>query len=298
MSGLKERISSLPAIGCCLTSGSFMPQSGNQVDAVEDHVDVLFEGVCALLQAGYDYAELTVGSLAQLTDGEFERLLHKLRSAGISIPVFNSFIPPTLKLTGPDVQQLAVEQYVKHAMKRIHDVGGELIIFGSGAARTIPEGFAIEQGLDQIKEFLIMCDRYAAQYELSVAIEPLNSKESNVINKVEEALDIAQGLNLGHIQVLADAYHMHLEQESPEIVKRAIDNRLLAHVHYAEFDRSFPVRDVEGGVDLTHLFSLLRDSRYEGRVSAECMTESAATSSGDSLDYVKSLLTQLHERGE
>ncbi|WP_028549795.1 sugar phosphate isomerase/epimerase family protein [Paenibacillus sp. UNC451MF] len=298
MSGLQERSYSLPAIGCCLTAGSFMPQSENQKETREDPVDLLFDGVCGLLHAGYDYAELTVGSLAQLTEDEYERLLQKLKNAGIVIPVFNSFIPPTLKLTGPEVQQLAVEQYVEHVMKRIHAVGGELIIFGSGAARTVPEGFAMEQGIEQLKKFLIMCDRYAAQYELVVAIEPLNSKESNVINKVEEALDIAQELNLRHIRVLADAYHMYLEQESPEIVKRAINDRLLAHVHYAEFDRSFPIGDVEGGVDLTNLFSLLRDSRYEGRVSAECMTESAATSSEDSLGYVKSLLTQLHGRGE
>lgn len=298
MNRVQERFPSLPAIGCCLTAGSFMPQSGDSKVAQEDRVESLFDGVLSLLQAGYDYAELTVGALAQLTEEEYDRLLQKLKHARISIPVFNSFIPPALKLTGPEVDLLALEEYIATSMKRIHEVGGELIIFGSGAARTVPEGFNMEQGLKQIKQFLILCDRYAAEYELAVAIEPLNSKESNVINRVEEALDLAQELQLNHISVLADAYHMHLENESPEIIKRAVSNRLLAHVHYAEYDRSFPAGDVPDGVNLTGLFTLLRDCQYQGRISAECMKDNARSSSERSLGYIKGLLSQLHERGE
>ncbi|GAA4875501.1 hypothetical protein GCM10023310_63850 [Paenibacillus vulneris] len=293
-----ERTSSFPAIGCCLTTGSFMPQSGNTEASQKDPADVLLTGINGLLQSGYDFAELTVGALAQLSEDEFARLQSRLKEEGIAIPVFNSFIPPALKLTGPETQAQAIEEYVAKAMKRVHEVGGEMIIFGSGGARTVPEGYAVEQGLQQIKDFLTLCDRYADQYDLIVAIEPLNRKESNVINKVEEALDVALELNLRHIQVLADAYHMHLEQESPEIVKRAVESNLLAHVHYAEFDRSFPSGTEDAGVDLRGLFTFLRDCGYQGRVSAECMGENVMVHNQASLRYVRNLLVQLHERGE
>ncbi|UQZ82555.1 D-tagatose 3-epimerase [Paenibacillus konkukensis] len=299
MSGKTNRGPSRPLqVGCCLTAGSFMPQSGGTSASSDRLEERLFQDISGLLEAGYDYAELTVGSLIQLSEEEFDRLAVKMREAGITIPVCNSFIPASLKLTGPEVHREAVESYVDLAMKRVRALGGEMIIFGSGAARTVPEGYPVEQGLEQIKQFLAMCDFYADKYEVAVAIEPLNRGESNIINRVEQALDLAEELQLRHIKVLADAYHMHLEQESPDILHRAAAGNRLAHVHYAEYDRSFPRESIPDGVDIPGLLEALQKSGYKGRISAECMTENPSHQWSPSLGYIRSLLEQAYERGE
>ncbi|ULL15084.1 sugar phosphate isomerase/epimerase [Paenibacillus sp. H1-7] len=297
MSGLTNGRQPFP-VGCCITSGSFMPQSGKASNQNEDKVTRLVDEMNRLLSSGYDFAELTVGALVQLNAAEFEQLKEQMKADRLTIPVFNSFIPPTLKLTGPDVRTQEIDAYVALAMSRIQAVGGEIIIFGSGAARRAPEAFSKEQGMEQIKDFLRLCDRHAQQYGIVVAIEPLNNKECNMINRVGEALDLARELSLQNVRVLADAYHMHLEKEPLEVIPQAVADRMLAHVHYAEFDRSFPDGSNEEGVDLAGLLSVLQTSGYRGRISAECMVADAAAASGKSLGYVQSLITQMKERGD
>ncbi len=134
------------------------------------------------------------------------------------------------------------------------------------------------------------------KYGVTIAIEPLNRKESNVINTVAEALELAEELDLPGIQVLADAYHMYLEREPLEIISRAVKAGRLAHVHYAEFDRSFPVGQADNGVDFAQLFTLLQEAGYTGGISAECSSKQIAVDSEESLSYISRIWNEVQAR--
>jgi sugar phosphate isomerase/epimerase len=288
--------------GCCLGFGaSFMPQAGGgaaqAVLAARRPGEAgsaprqLLGDLRRAAEFGYDFPELTVGAMMQLTGAEFAETAQLLQDAGITVPVFNSFIPPTLKLTGPDIDPAAIEAFVGRAMERVLAVGGGQIIFGSGGARTVPSGFSQETAMEQIKRFLHMCDTYAGQHGLIVAIEPLNSRESNIINKVGEALDLAAELNLPNVKVLADGYHMHLEREPFAVLSRATAMGLLTHVHLAEYDRSWPAAEGVGpdGVDYADFFAELKKSGYSGGVALECTASDFAAKSASALRYIKSV---------
>jgi sugar phosphate isomerase/epimerase len=286
--------------GCCLGFGaSFMPQAGGgqlqpaarKPGEAGSAPRQLLSDLRQVAEFGYDFPELTVGALMHLSEAEFAESAQLLQDAGITVPVFNSFIPPTLKLTGPGIDVAAIEAYVGLAMERVQAVGGGQIIFGSGGARTVPDGFPPEAAMEQIKQFLHMCDKHAGRYGLIVAIEPLNRRESNIINKVGEALDLAAELNLPNITVLADGFHMHLEREPFAVLSRATATGLLTHVHLAEYDRSWPSAEGAGsdGVDYADFFSELRKSGYEGRVALECNAADFAAKSAPALRFIKSV---------
>lgn len=283
---------SLVEFGCCLQSGSFMPQTqGIGAGEAANPVQRLLDQIKEVHGNGYEFAELTVASLMKLARNEFDELKRRFREAKVTIPVFNSFIPPELKLTGPDVDWKSVEIYVDQAMKRVHALGGRQIIFGSGKARSIPEGYDMTDGMEQIKRFLKLCENYAAHYRITVAIEPLNRSECNVIHTVKEALALALELKLPHIAILADAYHMNLEKEPFSIVGEALREGILSHVHIAAWNRSFPQQDSPAeDIDLTQLFSELKKHGYEGMISFEC--SSGYERSGESIDYIRSLWLQ------
>ena len=61
----------------------------------------------------------------------------------LKTPVYavNIFIPGELKLVGPKVDEKAVLAYVDSIMYRLSQTGTRLIIWGSGGARRVPEGF-------------------------------------------------------------------------------------------------------------------------------------------------------------
>lgn len=80
----------------------------------------------------------------------------------------------------------------------------------------MPDGFSREKGEEQIVQFLERVANYSDALGITIVIEPLNQKESNIINSVPEAVSIAKKVNRPSIQVLADFYHMDEENEPLE----------------------------------------------------------------------------------
>lgn len=284
--------------GCCLAVGSFVPQANHGEAPPSGIPQQIRDGLSALERSGYDFAELTVRSLTSLTEEEFAETRRLIRQSAVQVPVCNSFIPPELKLTGPGASDRDLEAYLDLAMKRVKDIGGEQIVFGSGAARNVPDGFPVERGMEQLKHFLRRCEEYAAAYGITVAIEPLNRGESNVINTVREAMSLAMELDLPHIKVLADCYHMDLEDESFAVLEEAVSGKLLSHVHISGRNRRFPgAAEGQEEIDFAHLFRILQTAGYTGGVSAECGSQRFSEESAKSLRYVRAVWAQanIHE---
>lgn len=139
-------------------------------------------GVCAgpeqaeiLAEAGYDFIELSVAGHL-MTEEDDHTWLHtikaKLRALPLPPETFNSFVRVG-KIVGPDVDFDALQRYVRTACFRASSIGGRIIVFGSGGARNIPEGFDPAQARQQLFKFLHLCDAEANSLGLTIAIEPL-----------------------------------------------------------------------------------------------------------------------------
>ena len=257
-------------IGCCVPGGSFMPQKqGREMDALER----LTLGADMILKAGFDYVESAVGMIMALT----EEQLQKARGR-VPLEACNSFIPGQGTVINGG-EELKV--YVREAMRRMTSLGCRLVVFGSGRARSIPEDMSRDEGMGRIRDFLVDCQRAGEEYGMEVVLEPLNKKESNVLNRVSEATELARSLSLSRINVLADAYHMALENEPLTSLGEA--GKLLHHVHVAEADRSRPgVTD-----DLRAVAEALRAMDYKGRVSVECVFKDFAGEIGPTGKYMR-----------
>ncbi|MBQ2818388.1 MAG: sugar phosphate isomerase/epimerase [Clostridia bacterium] len=256
--------------GCCLPGASFVPQMNDNAPKKEagNPLEELKRGVKALFDVGYDFVELTVGSVANLSQADFEDFSAFLKKEGRVVEVFNSFVPPVYPLLGDSVDEEKIENYLDLAVSRVKECGGEIIIFGSGAARRRPEGFPVEKGEEQLYRFLELCEKYAAKYGVIVCIEPLNSKETNIILSVREGYDIWKKANHPHVWLLADCFHMGTEGESFDSINYAAD--ALKHVHIADLNRVIPGDPCENGIDFAAFFKKLREVGYTGRVSTEC----------------------------
>ena len=249
-------------IGCCLPGGSFMPQGEA---AVTDSADILLTGYKAVKEAGYDYAETSVGMLMKLTEEEFARLVAKKEAGEFEIQSCNSFLPGTFHVADP-ADLPALTEYVEEAMRRMSLLGVKVVVFGSGAARRLPEQNVAAE-IRAIEDFLRMCNEKGGKYGVTVVIEPLNKKESNVFNSVSEGASMVRKLNLPHVRLLADSYHTFCETEYLCALEENGD--ILCHVHVAEApDRTYPGKN--GGEYLRDFAKHLHGSGYAGRVSIEC----------------------------
>lgn len=233
----------------------------------------MYFGVCggpAIAQvakkAGYDYFEWSVGDFLHPREDEqvFQDALAQARAVGLPCPASNVFIPSDLKITGPSVDQAALRAFVTTAFRRAELAGVERIVFGSGAARRVPDGFERRQAWQQLVEFCQMLGPIAQMHGVTVVIEPLNKSETNIINTVAEGAELVRATNHPNIRLLVDGYHWAKDGDT---LAGVLDNAsLLAHAHIAIVDGRRPPRP---GDDCAPFFAALHQAGYNGRVSIE-----------------------------
>jgi sugar phosphate isomerase/epimerase len=218
-------------------------------------------------QAGYDYLEVNVCAVLRPREGEteFAVSLAQLKGCGLPCTAANGFLPGDLKVTGPEVDGAALELYVTTAMARAERAGIRTIVFGSGDARRVPEGFDHARATAQLVDFLGMAGPLAKKRGVTVVIEPLCRKECNIFNTVGECARAARSVKHPAVKVLVDAYHWAVDAGSAQDLVESGD--ILAHVHIAT-----ATRRVAPGVepcDFGPFFAALARARYDGSISIE-----------------------------
>lgn len=231
-------------------------------------------GVCTSVKnaemldsAGYNYIEENVRNFLVPDQDEetFLKNLALLSSAALPVIACNGFLPGGLKSVGPDAVHPEILQFARIALRRAQQAGIGIIVFGSGGSRSIPEGFSHEKAREQFVSLLKQMAPIAGEYNVTIVLEPLRRGETNFINTVAEGAVIVREVGHPNFMLLADFYHMMMEDESPESIVNNAD--LIKHVHIAEKEG----RAVPGthGEDLTPYFKALKDAKYNGGISIE-----------------------------
>jgi sugar phosphate isomerase/epimerase len=253
-----------------------------------------FKNAEILSKIGYSSIEEGVGGfLVPLkTEEEFNELLTQAQKIGFPILSCNSFIPANLKSVGSESVPNEILKFAETAFRRAQIAGVEIIVFGSGGSRSIPEGFSKEEAR---KQFIKLCSDLgpiAKKYNITVVLEPLNTKECNFINSVTEGGEIVKEINHPNIRLLADIYHMMMDNENPaSIVKYG---KLIKHIHVAEKeDRAAPGTHNE---DLTSYYKALKQIKYKGRIMVECRWENLETQAGKAFETIHQQLNQLKSK--
>lgn len=121
----------------------------------------------------------------------------------------------------------------------------------------------------------------------SVLIEPLNRYETHFLNRLEQAVEIVEEVVSPGVAVMADFFHMNIEEASiPESLRRALKH--LKHVHLADSNRWLPGF---GHLDLREPFKVLREGGYVYYLALEChVPEPKEENLARSLKHLRSLL--------
>lgn len=257
--------------GCCIGFGGYIPpearsQGKTSADSFEENVDWLMRNIAFLRSVGYNYVELPTSIVASASDAEFMYLVQHLNSAPIKAEAFNCFVPGSIRLVGNEVDTNAIRSYLELVIPRMAQCGAKVIVFGSGAARSVPQGFTIYKAESQIIDFLKMAADYASSQGMVIAIEPLNSKECNFINLIGDAISIIDEINRPDVRLAIDFYHMNEENDDMEAITMTA-GPYLEHVHLADSGRMNPGT---GSYDYPSFFAALKEIGYDNRASLEC----------------------------
>ena len=244
-------------IGCCINMTSKTASGIGE------------ENIPLFARLGYDYLELPLAQLMDLSDNEFKAVKKTAADCGISVEACNNFFPASHRLTGANADHKRALEYARAALSRAAELGAEVVVLGSSGAKNIPEGFPTEEAEKQFIDLLGNINVIAAPLGIDIVIEPLNKTESNFVNSVAEGLVIARAVNKSNIRLLADYYHMRMEDEPMSDIVEAGD--MMRHTHIAAKEgRLFPAAG--DGEDYAAFAGALRSIGYSGRVSIEGYT--------------------------
>lgn len=232
-------------------------------------------GICASVEdsihiraAGWDFIEENAQRVLQPQTPDLEwRGRDRIRAALLPVPVVGHHAPIDLKIAGPQTNMPRLHAYVSVLLKRAAQSGIRTIIFGSGHSRNLPADFDRQKAVDQIIAFLTMVGPMAAQNGVTIALEPVCQKESNMINTIKEATMLVTAVNHANIKCAFHTYHFWQENEPLEHLAQAVN--MVAHVHLADRDGRQAPGETDAS-DYRPIFQILQSAGYKGMLSVDC----------------------------
>lgn len=216
--------------------------------------------------AGFEYLEINLPSLLPLSDEEFARVVTRLRGIGIPLVSGYGFMPADLKVVGPAVDQARVDAQLRRGLDRARQLGLSLVVHGNVIAgtRTAPAGFPPAEARKQFADFCRQAAREGAARGITVLIQPMGAKSTNLINTVAEALALVEEVNSPNLQLLVDFSTMVEGGEDFAILRRAG-----SHIRQIEIQnphgRVYPQQADEA--DYAAFFRALKAGGYRGGFS-------------------------------
>ena len=77
-----------------------------------------------------------------------------------------------------------IRSYLAEAFARISSLGAKTVVFGSGKSRSCPEGYEYGKAYRELKKVYRATGEEASRFGITVVIEPLSRKETNMTSTV------------------------------------------------------------------------------------------------------------------
>lgn len=217
-------------------------------------------------QLGFDAVEVFPPAPDALEAGALRRLLDDHNLALSAVGTGAGWVRHRMHLCLPDA---GARRRARDFIRAIIDFAGALgapAIIGSMQGRSGDQvdhptatGYLVE-ALDDLGE-------QARQYGVPLIFEPLNRYETDLVNTVEGGVDLLRSLSTRNVVLLADLFHMNIEEADIAAALRAGAGSI-GHVHLVDSNR----RPAGGGhLDFPPIVRALEAIGYDGFASAEAL---------------------------
>jgi len=160
---------------------------------------------------------------------------------------------------------------IKALLSAAADIGavGVIVVPVFGPPRLpdlSPYKTAVEIERELLVAVLDPLGAHAASVGTLLLLEPLNRYETHLLRRLGDAAAVCSRLGNPNIKLMADFFHMSIEERDVAAAIRAC-GQWLAHVHLADSNRLLPGF---GHTDFVAGFRALRDVGFSGYMALEC----------------------------
>jgi len=247
------------------------------------------ETAAACGYTGLEVAPFTLAKLAtDVTAAERQQIRSTITAAGLEVIGLHWLLAKTegFHATTRDAEmRKRTGAYLCDLARLSADLGGTVLVFGSPQQRSLQEGVTLSEAHDHFVEVLEAALPVLEETGCVVAIEPLSTKETDVITTAAEACQLIDRISSPHVRLHLDVKAMSSEAAPIADVIRA-NAKHLEHFHANDANLQGPGF---GNVDFTPIFQALRDIAYDGWVSVEVFdyTPGVERLANASLEYMR-----------
>lgn len=225
----------------------------------------LSDGIKRAKDLGYDGVEIAIRDPLSVNVAEIIKIKDENSIEIVAIGTGQAYHKEGLFMTSPDrdIRKRTRERLFSQ-IDFASNFGAHLIIgLIRGSITDIPFERGVEYFIQEMKEI----GKYAKEKGVKIVIEPINRYELNFINNVNDALPILKELNMSHVGLLLDTFHMNIEEPIiEESIKQA--GKFILHFHVADSNRWPPGY---GHLNFESIFTALFSTGYNGYVSGEML---------------------------
>ena len=239
-----------------------------------------FEQQCASAAAmGYDALEVAPFTLSDnpmlISDAQAAQLRRVAQDAGLSISGLHWLLVAPSGLSIVDASE-PVRQRTLAVMQRLVELcalmGGSYLVHGSPKQRSVPPGSSREQALERATESFAKVAATARNAGVIYCIEPLSTRETDLINTVAEAARIVDAIGSPGLRTMIDCSAAGQEEQEPidALMRRWMPSGHIAHVQVNDPNRRGPGQgDMQFAPILQAVAQLQASGDYEGIVAVE-----------------------------
>jgi len=226
-----------------------------------------FEYAKEIKKAGFDFIEVNLTKISEMTQEEFLQNAALLKESGLPAETANCFFPSSMPLVGENVDYDKIKEYAEVALNRAHTLGIKVTVLGSGKSRSVPENFDRAVAVEQFKKVITICSEIAKKYDIKIAIEALSSRDTNFLNTVAETAEVCDALNLDNVGITADFFHMYMNGEGLDGFEKS--KRHIFHLHIAKPNENRFAPSSEDVDTLKKWAQSIKNIGYNARLSLE-----------------------------
>jgi D-psicose/D-tagatose/L-ribulose 3-epimerase len=232
--------------------------------------DQLFPIAERLRKIGYDGVECFIGTKEA---SAYQRFGLHARALGLeTCGVFVVGKDTNPVDSSPAIRTKALD-HIKWAIDRTHDLQGSVLCGPMHSAHAdFSRQPAREKEYEWSAEVLRAAGEYAAQANITLALEALNRFECYLCNTMEQLAYLISKANHPHVKAMYDTHHSNIEEKK---IGPAIEriSPVLHHVHISENDRGTPG---SGHVSWDETYAALAKTKYQGWLTIEAFSRDDA----------------------
>ena len=220
-----------------------------------------------VINAGYDYIETQLSVIAGFDDEKYIKLKKILADRNIPCKANFLLFPHSMILAGDNFDMNVIKAHAEKVLAVAADFGSETVVFGNGGSRAVKDGMDRAQVYAQMVEIVAAVDPICAKFSVDVVVEPLNFKETNMINSYMDGVNLIKDAGAKNIGVLCDWYHVRMNgQTADDIIGH---ESYLKHLHIARPQgRTIPSPDDDMS-EYANFAEVIKKVGYDNKISIE-----------------------------